>query len=56
MAHDISIHKEYYRLPEDTLQLAKCSKILMLMDAGECKHFIGKTLDQIEVDLNGNPK
>ncbi|XP_057297977.1 uncharacterized protein LOC130628930 [Hydractinia symbiolongicarpus] len=26
MGHDIKVHREYYRLPEDTLQLAKCGK------------------------------
>ena len=34
MGHDIRIHREYYRLPSSTLQLAKVSKILVAMDSG----------------------
>ena len=34
MGHDIEINRRYYRLPENTLQLAKCGKLLMLMDKG----------------------
>ena len=29
LGHDIRIHREFYRLPEKTLQLAKVSKVLM---------------------------
>ena len=50
MGHDISIHREYYRLPESTLNLAKVGKILLAMEHGIGK-FSGKKLDEIEVDL-----
>ena len=53
MGHDISVHREYYRLPENTLQLAKCGKLLVLMDQGKVGQFAGKTLDEIDIDLNG---
>ena len=53
MGHDITIHREFYRLPEDTLQLAKCSKILLLMERGGIGKQSGKSLSEIEVDLEG---
>lgn len=36
MGHDLSVHNEYYRLLENTIQLAECGKLLMLMGAGKC--------------------
>lgn len=53
LGHDIDIHKKYYRLPEDTLQLAKCGKLMLLMEKGIGKHH-GKKLDEVELDLEGN--
>ena len=32
MGHDVRVHREYYRLHESTLELAKVSKILALVD------------------------
>lgn len=53
LGHDITIHREFYRLPEDTLQIAKCGKILMLMDQGNFEENSGKRLDEVVVDLQG---
>ena len=53
LGHDISVHREFYRLPEDTLQLAKCGKLLMLMDQGNFAENSGKRLDEIDVNLQG---
>ena len=53
LGHDISVHRDFYRLPEDTLQLAKCGKILMLMDQGKVSEFAGKSLQEIELDMDG---
>ena len=53
LGHDITVHREFYRLPESTLQLAKCGKLLMLMDQGQLGEFVGKSLDDIEFDLSG---
>ena len=52
MGHDIAIHKEYYRLPENTLQLAKCSKIMLLMESGQLGEHAGKSLDEIDLDVS----
>ncbi|XP_073726112.1 uncharacterized protein [Misgurnus anguillicaudatus] len=52
LGHDIRIHRQYYRLPEGTLQLAKMSKVLMAMEKGTLSRFKGKRLDDIEIDPN----
>ena len=54
MGHDIKIHREYYRLPEDTLQLVKVSKLLISIENGNVQECKGKSLDQIEVNAGGS--
>jgi hypothetical protein len=56
MGHDIRVHREYYRLPEDTLQMAKISKLLMLLDQGQLQLQAGKSLDDIQVNVDGKEK
>ena len=56
LVHDITIHREYYKLPEDTLQLAKCSKLLLLMEIGGVGIQHRKTIEEIEVNLKGNKR
>ena len=53
MGHDLRIHRQYYRLPEATLQLAKISKVLMALEQGRLGEFKGRNLDQIEIDPEG---
>ncbi|KAJ8389499.1 hypothetical protein AAFF_G00118890, partial [Aldrovandia affinis] len=50
LGHDIRVHREFYRLPEKTLQLAKVSKLLLALEQGRVAEFHGKTLDEIEID------
>ncbi|XP_042618713.1 uncharacterized protein LOC122145955 isoform X1 [Cyprinus carpio] len=50
LGHDIRVHRQYYRLPEGTLQLAKISKILMAMERGQLSEFKGRNLDEIQID------
>ena len=50
MGHDISVHRNFYRLPENTLQVAK---LLLLMEEGRINEFAGRSLDDISVDLDG---
>ncbi|XP_056113847.1 uncharacterized protein LOC130103414 [Rhinichthys klamathensis goyatoka] len=49
LGHDIRIHREFYRLPEKTLQLAKISKVLMALEQGRLAEFHGKNLDEIGI-------
>ena len=52
LGHDLKIHKQYYRMPEETTQLAKVSKILMMMQDSPGK-FYGKSLDEVELHDDG---
>ena len=52
MGHDIKTHREYYRLPEETTQLAKVSKLLHALDSGTISSIAGKSLDQIQINMD----
>lgn len=52
LGHDIRTHREYYRLPNETMQLAKLSKLLLMMDQGTLVEQSGKTLDEILVNMD----
>lgn len=50
-----SIHNQYYRLPDDTLQLSRVSKILLAAESGQLHKLKGKTLDEFDnVDMSTN--
>ncbi len=56
LGHDIRVHRQYYHLPEGTLQLAKISNILMAMERGQLSVvscLLGKNLDEIQIDPQG---
>ncbi|KAK3916811.1 Release factor glutamine methyltransferase, partial [Frankliniella fusca] len=53
LSHSGRVHEMFYRLPEDTLLLAKTSKILFAMENGISK-YAGKTLDDINIDIDSN--
>ncbi|KAL8608782.1 hypothetical protein ACOMHN_065519 [Nucella lapillus] len=50
LGHDIRVHRQFYRLSEDTIQLAKVSKLLLELESGRLTRHTGKTLDEIQVD------
>lgn len=50
LGHDILVHRNFYRLPQDTLEMTKVSKILMAMESGKVDVLKGKCLDEIEID------
>ena len=52
MGHDIHVHKEYYRLPQTTIEMAVVGNLLMAVDEGRAHQFKGKTLRQL--NLAGN--
>lgn len=52
MGHDICIHREYYRMSDNTLQLAKMSKLLMAIEEGIHK-YKGKSLEDTSVEIEG---
>lgn len=54
MGHTLGVHRSSYRLPDDVFQTAKIAKILLLMEQGSLSDFKGKTLDEINVDLEAD--
>ena len=53
LGHDIRVHREYYRLPQGTLQLAKMSKVLLAMETGTLSQYKGQSRDDIAIDPEG---
>ncbi len=53
LGHDIKMNREFCRLPEKTLQLAKICKVLMAVEQGRLAEFHGKNLDEIVIDPDG---
>ena len=48
LGHDITVHRNYYRLREDSLELGKVSRILYAADQGEVHCNAGKSLSQVQ--------
>lgn len=46
MGHTLHVHRDYYRLPQNTLEVAKVGKLLMAIESGIDK-YMGKTLDDV---------
>lgn len=49
LGHDIRVHRDFYRLPETTIEMAKISKVLLAMENGSLARFQGNSLDEIEI-------
>ena len=49
LGHDIRTHREYYRLPEESIQVAKMSKLLFALERGEMGLQKGLTLEEVSV-------
>lgn len=47
LGHDIRTHRQYYRLPSATLQMAKVAKVLLQMESGDISR--NKSLDDIDI-------
>ncbi|CAG9824529.1 unnamed protein product [Phaedon cochleariae] len=65
LGHDIRVHREYYRLHENTVELTKVSRLLLAVDQGKAHTLAGKSSEEIQVqdlppieedppDLDGN--
>ena len=55
LGHNISVHREHYRLHESTIDLAKVGKILTTVDEGKTRLWTGKSLDDIDLDKDIHP-
>ncbi|XP_071829640.1 uncharacterized protein [Apostichopus japonicus] len=49
LGHDLKIHREYYRLPMEIMQVAKVSKLLLAMEKGGSALAQGQSLDDIPI-------
>ncbi|XP_074532471.1 uncharacterized protein LOC141807667 isoform X2 [Halichoeres trimaculatus] len=56
LGHDIRVHRDFYRLPEATIEVAKITKILLAMEKGTLAEFQGKSLDEIEIEDELDPE
>ncbi|XP_033111368.1 uncharacterized protein LOC117112369 [Anneissia japonica] len=53
LGHDVRIHREYYRLPDATIQVAKVSKLLIALEGEDPGQVLqGKSLDQLNLQEN----
>lgn len=50
MGHDLNIHKDFYRLHDSTIEMAKVSRLLMAVDSGKAAEFVGKKLTDINLN------
>ena len=50
LVHDIAVHREFYRLHESTIEIAKVSKLLLAVDKGRTSKWAGKSLAEINID------
>ena len=50
LGHDLSVHREYYRLKDSTVELSKVSRLLLAIDEGNAGKMMGKKLSEISVE------
>ncbi|XP_054865957.1 uncharacterized protein LOC118470098 isoform X2 [Amphiprion ocellaris] len=56
LGHDIRVHRDFYRLPEATIEMARISKLLLAMEKGSLAEFQGKSLHEIEIEAELDPE
>ena len=47
MGYCTRVHREYYRLPDNVVQVAKLCKFLITLESGSIRNYHGKRLDDI---------
>jgi hypothetical protein len=50
MGQDLFVHRNYYHLLQDCLEMAKVSKIVLAMESGDVENFKGKSLDDNDLE------
>lgn len=50
MGHNIEIHRNFYRLPNEAIHLAKISQLLYALDNDLIHKYKGKSLDDIDIE------
>lgn len=49
LGHDLSVHRQFYRLPDEVIQVAKVSQLLLASEQGQVHRYRNKSLDEIDV-------
>lgn len=52
MGHHGDVHDIFYKMPSDVIHLAKISQLLIAIDEGRVSEFYGKSLNEINVDID----
>lgn len=50
LGHDIRVHRNFYRLRTEHVELAKVAKLLYAVDSGQAHSFAGKKLNDIQIE------
>ena len=50
MGHELAVHRQFYRLQDDVIELAKVSKLLLAVEDGVVHNFANQSLDDIDLD------
>jgi hypothetical protein len=50
MGHELSVHKQFYRLQDDVIELAKIAKLLLAVESGKAHQFKGISMDDLDFD------
>ena len=50
MGHDLSVHREFYRLHESTVELAEVGRLPIAVDQGKVRKYAGKELKDISIN------
>ena len=50
MGHELAVHRNFYRLQEDVIELAKVSKLLLAVEEGKAHQFNGLNIDDIVLE------
>lgn len=53
LTHDIRVHREFYRLHDSSVELAKVSKLLLAVESGKPGSWKGCKLDEINLEMVG---
>jgi len=53
LTHDIRVHREFYRLHDSSVELAKVSKLLLAVESGRPGEWKGKGLNEIDLNMIG---
>ncbi|XP_052214427.1 uncharacterized protein LOC127833293 isoform X2 [Dreissena polymorpha] len=52
MGHDINIHRSFYRLPQEIIEVARMGCLLTAFNKGTIGQFSGKSIDDIDLELD----